>query len=209
MPDKFMDSELELHTAVEELYPVAASPELFHVLITSGGFGALLGLVIHENTDISLAVITLFQEICDAEMIQEADQSSEDEDASIGAMLVKAFVDSQGLEIIVQNLTRLDEKNQEDATGVYNTLSIIDNLVELDASTASRICEKTHLLKFLLKRLAVKEYDANKLYSSELLSILLQTDPAVSRSPTSNFRLKFVKCILSLGGFADCTIRMG
>lgn len=177
-PDKFMDSELELHTAIEELYPVAASPELFPSLIAGGGFAALLGLVTHENTDISLAVTTLLQEICDADMIQEADDTT---GMPISEALVKAFVDTQGVEIIVQNLTRLDESNQEDATGVYNTFSIIENLVELDSGLAPIICEKTHLLKFLLKRLLVKEYDANKLYSSELLSILLQTDPAISK----------------------------
>jgi beta-catenin-like protein 1 len=183
-PDKFMDSELELHTAIEELYPVAASPELFPYFITQlAGLSVLLGLVIHENTDISLAVITLLQEMCDSEMIQQADEEGTDAtDNVIARSLVGAFKQTQGLEVVVQNLSRLDENNNaEDATGVYNTLSIIENLVELDSSIAVDVCEKTHFLKFLLKRLNVKEYDANKLYCSELLSQLLQADPSVPR----------------------------
>jgi hypothetical protein len=32
----------------------------------------------------------------------------------------------KGLELIVQNLSRLDEANEEDAAGVHNTMAIIE-----------------------------------------------------------------------------------
>ena len=204
-PDKFVDSEIELHETIEELFSLAASPELLPVFASSGGFQTILGLITHENTDISLAVLSLLQEICDSEMIEEADetaqQEQEEEEADterganesssesiVSTCLVKSIVNGQGLELIIQNLSRLDEANKEDATGVYNTLSIIENLIELQESLAIDICEKTHILKYLLIRLRVRTFDTNKLYCSELLSILLQAD-------SSNQRL--VRCLFN------------
>ena len=40
------------------------------------------------------------------------------------------------------------------------------------------LCAKTKVLPFLLRRTKVKEFTENKLYASEILSILLQADSA-------------------------------
>ncbi len=47
-------------------------------------------------------------------------------------------------------------------------------MIELRPGVSREVCEKTHLLAFLLARVRVKRFDTNKLYASELLSILLQ-----------------------------------
>lgn len=100
------------------------------------------------------------------------------------------------LEVIVQNLKRLDEKQSlEEKTGVYNTLAIIENLSEIEPETiCDALLDKTDFLKWLLKRISEKEFDDVKQYvftrvkqlqtllinwfkyrySSELLSILIQ-----------------------------------
>jgi beta-catenin-like protein 1 len=97
------------------------------------------------------------------------------------------LISLQLLELIVQNLSRLDESNEEDAAGVHNTLGIIENLIEVRPDIAVLICSKTHILKFLLARLKVKKFDANKLYASEILSILLQTGK-YNLLPTHTYR---------------------
>lgn len=102
-PEKFMESEIELNMEISELYALAASPELYPVLVGSGSLESLLGLIAHENTDISISVVGLLQELTEPTTLQET------EDA-IG--LVDAIVALQGLELLVQNLTRLDEKNE-------------------------------------------------------------------------------------------------
>ena len=51
-PQKFMESEIELNAEINELYPLAASPELYPTLVQSGSLNSVLGMVTHENTDI-------------------------------------------------------------------------------------------------------------------------------------------------------------
>jgi beta-catenin-like protein 1 len=60
-----------------------------------------------------------------------------------------------GLELLVQNLSRLDESNDEDAQGVNSSMGCIENLVEIRPNIAVLICERTHILKFLILRLKV------------------------------------------------------
>ena len=60
-----------------------------------------------------------------------------------------------GLELLVQNLSRLDESNDEDAQGVNSSMGCIENLIEIRPDIALLICERTHILKFLLLRLKV------------------------------------------------------
>ncbi len=167
-PNKFMESELELHAEIQELYAVAASPELYPVLVQAGAVNSILGCVTHENTDISIAAVGLLQEMTEVDTISDQLDDAEP--------FIEAFLAAQGLELIVQNLSRLDERNEEDAQGVQQTLNVIENLVELDAEIAVKVCKQTHILKFLLNRCKNKNFDANKLYSSEILSILLQAD---------------------------------
>ena len=58
----------------------------------------------------------------------------------------------------MQNLSRLDESSDEDAQGVNYTMGCIENLVEIRPSIAIALCERTHVLKFLLLRLKVRTY---------------------------------------------------
>ncbi len=56
-----MDSELELHEAVQELHAVATVPDLYPVLVQLQAIPSLLDLLSHENTDISVSVVDLLQ----------------------------------------------------------------------------------------------------------------------------------------------------
>ncbi len=167
-PAKFMESELELHAEIQELFAIAASPELYPILVQTGSVTSLLGMITHENTDISITTVGLLAEMTDVDAVLEEEEKA--------MVFVDALVAAQGLELVVQNLSRLDEANEEDAQGVHHSMSILENLVELQPALAVTLCEKTHILKFLLQRIKNKKFDANKLYCSEILSILLQAD---------------------------------
>lgn len=193
-----MDSEIELNNAISELNIVAASPELYSTFISSygqtssgsytdysdstprDGLVSLLSLITHENTDISLSVLSLLQEMVDLEILQDVPEAN---------VFLNAFMspEYQGVELIVQNLSRLNdnEGSEEDAQGIYDTLSVLENLVNLfvndpewlaaDRNIADEICARTNLLQYLITQIASKKtYDTNKLYYTELLSILLQ-----------------------------------
>lgn len=54
-------------------------------------------------------------------------------------------------------------------------MAIVENLVELLPNVGVDICRRTNILAFLLQRVKTKKFDANKLYASELMSILLQS----------------------------------
>lgn len=43
-PLKFLDSEVELHAELEELCAVAASPELYPILVSEGAVTSILGM---------------------------------------------------------------------------------------------------------------------------------------------------------------------
>lgn len=206
-PERFMDSELELHTEIQELYAVAASPELYPIMVGAGSVVSLLGMVAHENTDISLATVGLLQEMLDSDTLREEPDKTR--------TFVDALVENHGLELLVQNLARLKETEaDEDAQGVYNTLAIFESLVDVysdeeadatDSSNSSssssssiidkginiadKICTGTKLLQFLVHRLNARKFDANKLYASEVLSMLLQT--------SRKNRLHFSTCVFS------------
>ena len=42
-PEKFMESELELHAEINELYAIAASPELYPTFVEAGSVNSILG----------------------------------------------------------------------------------------------------------------------------------------------------------------------
>lgn len=137
-------------------------------------------MLAHENTDISIATIGLLQEMLDLDAVV-------DEKDSV-LLFIKEFIRLQGLELLIQNLYRLDvfDNNgtitisDEDAEGIQNTLIIIENLIELDNEIANTITEKTKIFSFLLNKISSrtnsKKFDTLKLNCVEILSILLQTE---------------------------------
>lgn len=78
------------------------------------------------------------------------------------------------LQLLVQNLNRLDEKEEADRQGVFKVLGIFESIVSLDPKYAENIALKTEALTWLLNRIQNKSFDANIAYASEILSILLQ-----------------------------------
>lgn len=84
----------------------------------------------------------------------------------------------QVIALLVQNLERLDEKVKEDSDGVHNVLAIVENMCEVKNTEVCVAGGEQGLLVWLLKRVRVRQYDNNKLYSAEVLAILLQGNEA-------------------------------
>lgn len=129
----------------------------------------------HENTDIAIDVIQLLQDLTDEDVVE---MSNENEEESMKA-LVNTLIENNVLELLVQNLQRLsDSDDQDEMAAVYNTLATVENMIEVEPKVAEMICEKTRVLKWLLGKLKVREFDSNKQYAAEILSILLQNSEA-------------------------------
>ena len=137
----------------------------------------------------------LFLELLDPDMILNPDniktmetpeaaaEEEEEEDlegggtreVNVALCIVHQLVQDQGLVLLIQNLQRLDEGVEEDSLGVHNTLNICENLLEiLPTSMPATLCSTTPILGYLTQRLQARPIDRNKLYASEILSILLQ-----------------------------------
>ncbi|GFQ05415.1 beta-catenin-like protein 1 [Phtheirospermum japonicum] len=165
-PDKFADSEIELHDELQKLKILAGAPELYPDLVSLGTVNSITGLLNHDNTDISIDAVTLLQDLTDADVVEDNDESAQ--------VLVDALIENNAVELLVQNLARLNDSDPDESAAIYNTLSTIENLIEVKPSVSELICEKTKLLKWLQARIKIREFDSNKQYASEILAILLQ-----------------------------------
>ncbi|XP_078508240.1 beta-catenin-like protein 1 [Lissotriton helveticus] len=167
-PEKFMESELDLNDILQEMHVIATMPDLYHLLVELNAVHSLLGLLGHDNTDVSIAVVDLLQELTDIDTLHESEEGAE--------VLIDSLVDGQVVALLVQNLERLDEAVKEEVDGVHNTLAIIENMTEFRPEMCTDAAQQG-LMLWLLKRLKAKmPFDANKLYCSEILAILLQNN---------------------------------
>lgn len=165
-PEKFMESEVDLHQILQEMHLVATVPDLYSLLVELQIIPSLLELLSHENSDITVSVIDLLQELTDVDILHESQDGAD--------TLIDTLLEQQVCALLVQSLERLDETNKDEADGVHNTLAIIENLTEFRPEVCGDAA-KQGLLHWLLRRLKLKiPFDANKLYASEILSILLQ-----------------------------------
>ncbi|RMJ27349.1 DUF1716 domain protein [Aspergillus sp. HF37] len=166
-PQKFMASEADLDTEIKGLSILSEHPELYPEFSKMGCVGSLISLLSHENADIAVDTIQTISELTDEDV--EAEQEQWDS-------LVNAMLDADLVELLVQNLSRLDESSDVDRAGVYYIIGVLENLAS-QASIAEKIGQDSAVLSWLLSRIQQKEapLTQNKQYAAEILAILLQT----------------------------------
>ncbi|VDN10137.1 unnamed protein product [Dibothriocephalus latus] len=170
-PTKFMESEIELQETLESMQILAAKPSLYNVLAAQvRPIHLLLNLLSHENTDISVNIVDLLNELLKPDGLREA-----------GAEAVNPLIDllfsNQLVHLLTQNLARLDESVKDEAEGVHTTLGIIESLLDVRPDLAVQIAQQG-IFAWILRRIQRRTFDKNKLYVSEVLAILLQVDDA-------------------------------
>ncbi|RCH87766.1 hypothetical protein CU097_010772, partial [Rhizopus azygosporus] len=119
-PEKFMESEADLDEEIKNLLALTEAPELYTELIQLGTVTSLLSLLSHDNTDIAIDTIDVINELIDEDVGTTEDQleRSEQVQNAIKA-LVEAMLENELLQLLVQNLNRLDEKEEADRQGVF------------------------------------------------------------------------------------------
>ncbi|VDM31994.1 unnamed protein product [Hydatigera taeniaeformis] len=170
-PTKFMDSEVELQETLESMQILAANPNLYGVLAAqTRPLHLLIGLLSHDNTDISVNVIDLLHSLLEPTGLKDSDSDA------VGPLL-EFFFSNQLVQLLTQNLSRLDESVRDEADGVHTTLGIIESLLDIRPDMAVTIAQQG-IYSWLLRRIQRRQFDKNKLYVSEVLAILLQLDDA-------------------------------
>ncbi|KAI0114447.1 Catenin-beta-like protein [Nemania sp. FL0031] len=178
-PSKFIASEAELDAEIKALSILSEHPELYPEFARMGCVASLVGLLAHENTDIAIDAIEIIDELTDEDVAAEEAQYD---------ALVDALLEADLLSLIVSNLERLDETQETDRGGTYHALGIVENLCSR-TGTAERVAEAESLLKWLLRRIQMKEAEGgvsqNKQYAAEILAILVQNLPKNRRKLAS------------------------
>lgn len=131
--------------APQALHALAANPELYPTFVKTKCVPSLLGLLAHENSDISVDVLDLLQELTSAE-----DAAPDDLVVLVDALLAEELPAA-----LMAHLGRLDESNEDEATAIHSTLSIFESLLEARPEQSAALGQKTGLLKWLLARIKV------------------------------------------------------
>lgn len=178
-PTKFIDSEADLDLALKALLPLAQAPIIaYPELVSSGAIARLIGLLSHENADIVIDVVEVIHELTDEDVGNEAEGEEEEEGKREEALkiLMEGLLENSILELLVDNLKRLNEAEEADRQGVFHILAIFENFVAFRPELSTLLTTKTTILEWLLNRIQAKEHDDNRGYAAELLSILLQNN---------------------------------
>lgn len=172
-PQKFISSEADLDADIKGLSILSEHPELYPEFVELGCAGTLVGLLAHENTDISIDAMEIVGELTDEDVAADDDQWN---------LLIDALLDVDLVGLLVSNFARLNEDDEADRNGVYFALGIIENLCSRPA-TAARIGQEGGLLEWLLQRIRRREpsVSQNKQYAAEVLAILCQSTPETRR----------------------------
>lgn len=166
-PTKFMESEGDLDEGIKSLSTLSEHAELYEEFAKNTAAAKLVELLAHENTDIAIAAIEMISELTDEDVGGEQEQWD---------ALVTAFLEADLLSLLISNFSRFDETDSVDASGVYHSLSVIENLLSQPSNT-DVIGKESTLVKWLLERVQKQEKPTtqNKQYASEILSILTQS----------------------------------
>ncbi|CAG9575922.1 unnamed protein product [Danaus chrysippus] len=168
-PEKFMESEIDLFEALQDLSAVATVPDQYPLLVELKCINSILELLSHDNTDVSTKVVNLLQELTDVDILHESEEGAEE--------LINALAEAECPSLLLHNLARLDEQVPDERDAVHNTLGIIENITEFRPELCVEVA-KQGFIQWILKRLKLKvPFDGNKLYATEILSILLQNTP--------------------------------
>ena len=164
---RFMGSEADLDADIKGLSILSEHPALYQEFAKLGCVASLVSLLSHENTDIAIDAIEIIEELTDEDVSAEQDQW----DAIVDAMLEVDLLD-----LLFQNISRLDESIDSDRAGVFHILGILENLSSRP-SIASQIGSNSAPIPWLVSRAkqAEKAVSQNRQYATEVLAILLQS----------------------------------
>lgn len=191
---KFFESEWELDRNLKALQAIATAPEHYIELLRNGTHDSILSLLSHDNPDIAIGAIDLLRDFLasdESEAIGTEEGGMEEEDIEIQKELVTQTIHvftSQLLSLSLPSmletcLARFNESIPEEKQGVYNTLELLESLLEIAGpETCEFVVEKTKIVRWLLDRIMSDKFgafDDVKLYSSEVLCIMAQTSSAV------------------------------
>lgn len=169
-PTKFLDSEADLDAEIRTLSILSDHTELYPEFAKLGCTASLVSLLTHENIDIAIGATEIIGELIDEDV-----QAQEEEwNALVDSMLAADLSD-----LLLANISRLDESQPADREGLYNIMGVLESLVSRSgfADEVGKASQDKSFLPWLVERATQKEkrVSQNKQYAAELVAILLQS----------------------------------
>ncbi|EGG21846.1 armadillo-like helical domain-containing protein [Cavenderia fasciculata] len=164
-PEKFMQSEIELDEEIKKLQIIATAPELYPLLVKLGTVVSLGSLLDHENVDITIDAIDLFNELVQQE--QEAEEK----------VLIHGLLENGVLIGFVQALSsRLQTANPDHKQAIESALAIIEMSIDaIPTDVSQSLIEHSNIFQYFFSVIKSKDAPLSlRLNCSELLSIILQ-----------------------------------
>jgi beta-catenin-like protein 1 len=168
-PEKYIDSEIDLHEEIKVLQRIAAYSNLIPIFIDNEGVQLLISILSHPNPDIINDSVVLIEEITDSDFLQDLSEPKE---------FLEFFISENLFDYLVISLFKLapgrsdfvSEENQQFACDI---LSVIENFLDVYSFTGKILTEKTKILQWLINRICQTGIiDSVKLFSSEILDKL-------------------------------------
>lgn len=167
-PALFLQSELQLHTALQSLSSVAAYPSLYPSLIIHGAPSHFIQLLAHPNDDMLCDVINLLYDLC-----------VDVDDKQMRRVIHDAFFSHGILKAIVNSLRRLcaEFANNEDQTSHMEAqvriLSIFEDILDGEPSLALRLVNETGIMEACIPMVQAQGQQPVEA-TAELLAVLMQ-----------------------------------
>jgi beta-catenin-like protein 1 len=159
-PEHFMESELALFQQISAFSAFAADPSLYEILLQEGVLDHFVPLLSHDNSDVALTVIHVLVEWIDPE----------------APVMVERIVRDEALKWSIANLGRLNPEVEEDAVGIEDLLTLVENTIELDPNASLAIAEQTSLIPWLFQQIETRQSGR----AAEVLSLVLQDSQVYS-----------------------------
>ena len=165
-----MSSEADLDADIKALSVLAEHPDLYKEFAKLGCGASLISLLSHDNIDIAIDAIEIIDELTDDDVDAEQDQWD---------ALVDAMLEADLLNLLHENVARMNEELESDSAGIYHVLGVMENLSSR-SSIIDQLGRDTKFSQWLLSRIQRPEpiVSQNKQYSAEVLAILLQSSSA-------------------------------
>jgi beta-catenin-like protein 1 len=161
-------SEADLVETCKSFTRLSSNPSLYPLFSQLQGHYSIMQLLGHPNSDVGISAIGLLNELTDDDV---RDENDEHQDGLI--KFVKSLISDGLLKLILETIQKLDESRDEDREGVFNALSLLENLSSIIPEQVNDICAV--FCPWMLERVAQKGFDSVRGYVAELFAIMLQS----------------------------------
>eukprot|EP00347_Sterkiella_histriomuscorum_P007260 403349645 len=165
-PEKFLDSEAELHSAIKEIQVISAFPQYIKDFIQSEGVQALIEILDHPNPDITNESITLLVELTEEEMLNNPEFEE----------VVKILIQNEIWNFIVRVLEKLDDNVDDERPQIFKCMSLLENMLDfLPEEVSNKLMHVDMLINWFLQYLHDGDVKSeNYLQIAELLFTIVQ-----------------------------------